>query len=280
MSTSYLPEPAFIQGERGPLFSLHCAPVAGIERHECLVVVPSFSEEMNRCRYMTTMLAQALAPNGVGMLTVDPYGTGDSAGEFEDADWQQWVLDIRRAISYAKELGYHRVSLLAIRLGALLACEAMTALTDIHRLILWQPVVSGKSSLHQFLRIKIAASIGRDEEAGSIAQFEEVLDRGQSIQVAGYDISPALYAGIQSAHLDGCAASVNCPVAWFTVLASEERKTPRPDQKTMELWRSRGIDLEHHTVIGPAFWQAHERTLAPTLVEATAALILERGESA
>lgn len=266
--------PSFITGVKGKLFALHCAPRKTHPNTECFLVVPSFAEDMNRCRYMTNMLSQALASHGHAVLTVDPYGTGDSAGEFVDADWGQWVADIVTAGDYARELGYERISLLGIRLGAPLACAVAAGIGPLHRILFWQPVISGKASLHQFLRLKIAASMGRDEQAGTIAQFEEVLEQGNNIQVAGYDISPQLYQGIKTAHLSERPAETTCPVGWFTVLASAERKTPRPDLAVISEWRTQGVEIDHQVVVGPAFWQAHERTLAPNLVSSTVDYII------
>ena len=269
MTPSCRLEPAYIAGDRGKLFALHCAPAARNDRAECVIVAPSFAEEMNRCRYMQTMLAQQLAGHGIALLSVYPFGTGDSQGEFVEADWQQWIRDIITAADYAGQLGYRSVTLLGIRLGALLAAAAAPEVKNLQRLVFWQPVSNGKIALNQFLRIKIAAAIGRDEDGGTTAQLEEELNRGDSIQVAGYDVSPALFRGIQAAHFDQYLSPITAPISWYTVLASAERSTPRADLKTIEQWRSEGKQIEHLTSIGPAFWQAHERTLAPNLVNET-----------
>ncbi|MEZ5529349.1 MAG: hydrolase 2, exosortase A system-associated [Porticoccaceae bacterium] len=269
MSNSYRLDPAYIGGSKGTLFALHYQPVTRNEQTLCVIMVPSFAEEMNRCRYMQTMLAQAITARGMALLAVDPYGTGDSQGEFEEADWQQWIDDTVTASQYANSLGYTRQSMLGIRLGALLATAAAEKLENLQELIFWQPVASGKVALNQFMRIKIAASMGRDEEAGTTAKFEEQLSLGNSIEVAGYDVSPSLYYGIQSAHLDNHSSLTHIPISWYTIAASEERKTPRADLQAMDKWRDNGAALTHYTVIGPAFWQAHERTLAPNLITAT-----------
>ena len=52
--------------------------------------------------------------------------------------------------------------------------------------------------------------------------------------------------------------TTSIPIAWFTVLASAERKTPRGDLQAIEKWQEQGTKIDHKTVIGPAFWQAHE----------------------
>jgi exosortase A-associated hydrolase 2 len=274
MKKTFSLEPAYIDGSKGSLFALHFRPLTQNDASECFVIVSSFAEEMNRCRYMQNLLAQALTEQGYSLLIVDPYGTGDSAGEFADADWQQWVRDILTAADYAEKLGYENVSLLAIRLGALLATAAATQINNLKRIVFWQPVVSGKTTLNQFLRLKIAASINRDEDAGTTAQLENEIREGKSIQVAGYDMSPGLFEGIHAADLESAFHLTDIPIAWFTILASSERKTPRSDIKSIESWRSNGADIQHFNIIGPAFWQAHERTLAPDLIPATLGYIL------
>lgn len=262
-------EASYIEGTRGSLFALHYLPATAKNQSECFIVLAPFAEEMNRCRYMQTMLAQSLAKRGYGVLIVDPYGTGDSEGDFVDADWQQWREDTLCTETYARKLGYLSTSILAIRLGSLLAASVVSEFKSLHRLIFWQPVTNGKIALNQFLRLRVAASIARGEEAETTANLEAQLKGGSSIQVSGYDVSPTLFEGIGNTKLDQLPHLQNTLVSWFTVLASTERKTPRADLKTIERMSESGFDVTHTTVIGPAFWQAHERTLAPSLISAT-----------
>lgn len=260
----------FIDGTRGALFSLHHAPEHMAEDAECFVMVPSFAEEMNRCRYMCTMLAQAISARGYGYVAVDPFGTGDSAGDFAESDWGQWGEDVLTACAHARSLGYSRISLFAIRLGALLAMSAAARVEGLHRLLFWQPVISGKSALTQFLRIRIAASLERDEEGGSVAEFTRQIDDGQLVQVAGYDVSPGVFNGIHAASLEQYLGFNSARIGWLNTLASEGRKTPRADLALMERWREAGAEIDFMTVTGPSYWAVHERTLAPDLVAATA----------
>jgi len=139
----------------------------------------------------------------------------------------------------------------------------------LQRLVFWNPVVSGKTTLTQFLRIRIAASLEREEEATTVAQFVEQIDQGKSVQVAGYDISPGLFNGIMSASLEHHLDLIDIPVLWINTLASEERKVPRVEINLEKKWRANGGDITLSTVIGPSFWAAHERSLATDLVSAT-----------
>ena len=266
-------KPGFIDGEKGALFAMHHEPNTQGPLNECVVVLPAFAEEMNRCRYMQTLLAQALTAQGIGLLAVDPFGTGDSAGDFQDADWSGWVTDSTQAASYASTLGYQRVSLLGIRIGALLALEAAPNIANLAQLLFWQPVYNGKATLTQFLRLKIAAAMARGEDGITTAQLEEQINQGNSIQIAGYDVSPELYNGIKQAHISNHFETLKSPVSWFSVLPSADKKPPRADLQTIEKLRNHNIEVQQHTVIGPAFWQAHERTLAPNLIPATLAVM-------
>ncbi len=275
MNPDYHITPSFIEGSAGKIFALHYSPQDITNQSECFVVAASLAEEMNRCRYMGTMLAQQLSMRGYGYLVVDTYGSGDSAGDTLDVRWDQIYQDLNTAIEHAFSLGYKHVSLLGIRLGALHVMQVAAKCPNIKRLIFWQPIINGQSALTQFLRIKIAASIGRNEEPGTIKDFEAQIARGEYLNVTGYDIHPEFFNGIKTAHFKNHIASCSMPVGWFTTLTSADRKTPQGDIKLIQSWREQGSDIRHIEVIGPSFWQAHERTLVPELVEETIKYVTE-----
>jgi len=275
MDSSYKIIPKYIRGDLGQLFTLHYQPENLSDDTECFIVAPSFAEEMNRCRYMCTMLAQQLAEQGYAYLSVDPYGVGDSEGDFVDANWEQSNKDLLTGVAYAEELGFKNISILGVRLGALQAMQILNEIKNLKRLILWQPVINGQSALTQFLRIKIAASIGRNETPGTISDFDAQIENGESVEVAGYDVSPGLYSGMKASrfeeHIDLCSV----PVGWFSTLASEDRKTPRAEMNMIEKWQKKGATVDHRVVYGPSYWQVHERTLVPGLVDATVKYIMD-----
>lgn len=275
MNPDFRITPSFIDGSAGKLFALHYAPPDITNQSECFVVAASLAEEMNRCRYMGTMLAQQLSVRGYGYLAVDTYGAGDSAGDTRDVRWSQICQDLKTAIDYAHHLGYQYVSLLGIRLGAMHVIQVAANSPNIKRLIFWQPIINGQAALTQFLRIKIAASIGRNEEPGTIKDFEAQIARGEYLNVTGYDIHPEFFNGIKTAHFKNHIESCSMPVGWFTTLTSADRKTPQGDIKLIQAWREKGCDVRHIEVIGPSYWQAHERTLVPELIEETVKHVTE-----
>lgn len=269
MRSQFRIEADYIRGGAGKLFALHYAPPNITDKSECIVVAASFAEEMNRCRYMSTMFAQQISQFDFGFLSVDAYGTGDSEGEYKDSSWNQSCQDLQTAITYAGTLGYQKVSILGVRLGALQAMQAAGTTECLQRLIFWQPVINGQAALTQFLRIRIAASMQRGEQQETIQELESLINNGRHISVSGYDVGPDLFKGIKAAKFDSFINSLAVPVGWFTVIASSDRKTPKGDMMMIEKLRQHDIRVDHQEIIGPPFWLAHERTLVPELVEAT-----------
>ena len=93
-------------------------------------------------------LAINLAKSGHNILRFDYFGVGDSAGESDEIDLDSWRADIEMAIDELKSMAsVQRVTLLGVRLGATLAADVSAARTDVHGLVLWDPVVKGEEYL-------------------------------------------------------------------------------------------------------------------------------------
>jgi pimeloyl-ACP methyl ester carboxylesterase len=96
-------------------------------------------------------LARLLADAGFDVLRFDYFGTGDSAGAFEEASQQQWLADIATAITELKDLAHvDRVSLVGMRYGATLAAIVARTQDGIDGLVLWDTVTSGRDYLQEF----------------------------------------------------------------------------------------------------------------------------------
>lgn len=87
-------EPLLLDTSTGRLFLLLRAPR---NASRCVLFVPPFGEEMNKCRRQVTETAEALILAGYAVLTFDLIGTGDSSGEFTDAKWDAWRSDVASA---------------------------------------------------------------------------------------------------------------------------------------------------------------------------------------
>lgn len=190
-------------------------PVNGSERF-CLLHLPPtspkggivylhpFAEEMNRSRAVVARQARAFAAAGYAVLQIDLHGCGDSAGDFGDASWDHWRTDAHAALQLLQTRFDVPLCLWGLRSGALLASEVARELAAGISLLLWQPVLSGKQHLQQFLRLGLAADMleGRlGEDARSSETLLAQLENGHAIEIAGYTLAPALARGMAGSAL-------------------------------------------------------------------------------
>jgi exosortase A-associated hydrolase 2 len=261
-------KPVFLDGSVGKLFAVYHPPSDIARSRGALVYVPPFAEEMNRSRRMAALQAQVFAAHGIAVLLLDLFGTGDSAGDFEDARWTTWLADIQAGADWLHAHDHVPVGLWGLRLGALLATIAAAHEPKrFQQLVLWQPVTSGKAMLSQFLRIRVAAGIGSSSE--KTADLRAQWERGEPVEVAGYMVSSELALAIDAARLDTIHPASGTRVMWFEVAAGKSEHVLPAGESTIETWRRAGIIVDARTVAGDPFWALQETTLAPDLITAT-----------
>jgi exosortase A-associated hydrolase 2 len=265
--------PFFLPGIAGDLFSVLFQPRAPVTRG--VLYCPPFAEEMNKARRMAALQARALAQRGIAVLFVDPFGTGDSAGDFGAARWETWQDDLRRAAGWLTEHGCARLTLWGLRSGALLAAPLARDLGDVcERLLLWQPVVRGEQMMTQFLRLRLAADLVAAGEKITTQQLRERLYRGEAVEIAGYTIAPELIRALDVADLQSGLGASRVPVDWFDVAAAARALTP-VSAKVIEAWRAQGNAVRAEVVVGESFWNTPEIALVPELVDRTTACVCE-----
>lgn len=139
MTASVVPQ--FLPMPRGQLFSVLHQP-AGTPQ-ALLLICPPFFHEHARSYRLFSVLGDALAANGIGVLRFDYIGTGDS-----DGDDHQFTLDgaCSDAVAAADWLRDHwpgtPFSVMGVRGGAHPAL-AVAAAGRTDRRLLWQPVLDG-----------------------------------------------------------------------------------------------------------------------------------------
>jgi exosortase A-associated hydrolase 2 len=187
-------------------------PVDGSDRY-CLLHLPQgsprggivylhpFAEELNRSRRVVANQARAFSAAGYAVLQIDLYGCGDSAGDFGDASWAQWRADAHAAVRILRERFDVPLCLWGLRSGALLASEVALELEDEVSLLLWQPVLSGKQHLQQFLRLSLAADMLEGRAQGGTEALQAQLSAGHLVEIAGYTLSPALAQGLSASEV-------------------------------------------------------------------------------
>ena len=262
-------EPLFLTGAAGQLFALYFPPQGGERGGWGVAYVPAFAEEMNQSRRMATLQARKLAAAGVGVLLLDLYGTGDSAGEFSEARWDIWLADVGVALDFLEARGL-RPALWGLRLGGLLAVQAAAKQPDrVRRIVLWQPVSNGQTFLTQFLRLRVAAAMSEAEPKETTSGLRAKLIEEGSLEVAGYELSSELALAIEAGKLAAQAPAPGCPVVWLEVASRAEAPVPPGAQRVVDGWREAGAEVRTSTVVGERFWSIQEPAMVPALWDAT-----------
>ncbi|MGY8870346.1 MAG: hydrolase 1, exosortase A system-associated [Pseudomonadales bacterium] len=265
--------PQFVNGPSGRLFIAQHFANSGVTS-EWIIHLPAFAEEMNKSRSMVRAQAAAFAKAGATVIVPDLLGTGDSEGDFGDANWDMWKQDIRYLVLRAQQQGAEKITLWGLRAGTLMALDLVDeGLEGVSHLILWQPVHSGEQMLTQFLRLRMAAGMMSGEQE-TVAQLRERLSAGEKLEVAGYDVAPSMLSQLDQVSLKKMALKPPLKVDWLEVVATEGRSLLPVSQKLIALWQSQGIEIYSKAIVGEPFWTTQEITLAPNLIDETVQLIL------
>jgi len=265
-------EPRFIDGPRGKLFVILRKP-PGRASGPCVLLVPPFAEEMNKSRRMFTLLAEGLARRGVASLLPDLHGTGDSAGEFRDADWDLWKAELVQSSGWAAAAGWRLTGLLGLRLGCALAAESSAELpARPERSVFWQPVSEGERFVTQFLRVRVAASMMADQKE-SVSDLRKQLQSGATLEVAGYELSGRLIAQLDRVRLADSIGERLGELHWMEVVRDLSGSLPPATERFLQSVRERATSLFAHTVSGEPFWSATEIVVLPELITRTVDLL-------
>lgn len=260
-------------------FCLFYQPDAPTVWRGTVVYVHPFAEEMNKSRRMAGLQARALATAGYAVLQIDLHGCGDSSGDFGDATWDGWIEDVNLACAWLQQRSDAGLWLWGLRSGCLLAAAAAARIDRRASLLLWQPVVSGKQFLQQFLRLKLASEMQGGDAKGVMERMRGQLAQGQSVEIAGYRLSPGLAAGLEKAELS--PATQTTRVEWIELSAKaddeadgEASLSPLASAR-LEKWRAAGMPARGRVVYGPAFWQTVEIAECAALLEASLGAITD-----
>lgn len=201
-----LTETGFVDGLAGRLFRVRSRPEPDVSPATSRVVllIAPLAEEMNRSRRFLAALRRTLAERGACAEVIDPFGTGDSDGDFEHARWDVWRDDLIDAVRRSRAEFVVPVSLFGIRAGCLLAHEVARRLEPVaERIVQLQPELDGRLILQRWLRGKAAAErlAGASANAESVASLRARLANGQTLDLGGYRLGTGLAAALDELRL-------------------------------------------------------------------------------
>ncbi len=249
-------------GERFALLYQPATPARG-----AVVYVHPFAEEMNKSRRMVALQAKELAAAGYVVLQIDLLGCGDSSHDLVDASWEAWLADVDYACRWLLARHPLPLWLWGQRTGCLLVNEVANRLTHPVHLLFWQPVISGKQFLQQFLRLKVAAEMRSGNGKGAMERLREQLRQGNAVEIAGYWLPPALATGLEKAEL--LLPHRSGRVEWIEVSNRNDGELSPAAAARLTQWQAAGQEVRGRSVNGPAFWQTTEISDCPELIAST-----------
>lgn len=231
-----------------------------------IVYVHPFAEEMNKARRMAALQSRAFAHAGYAVLQIDLFGCGDSAGDFGDATWDDWIDDVADAAHWLRSQFDVPLTLWGLRAGCLIASETARRESLACDFLFWQPVTNGKLALQQHLRLQLAKDMLDGQARGTTDRLRARLASGESVEIAGYSLNPCLAQGLDSAML---APAGQGRSAWVEVSTRDESSLLPATAAVVERWKASGHGVRQRVVQGPSFWATTEIEEAPALIDAT-----------
>ncbi|NQD35608.1 hypothetical protein HPT27_01150 [Permianibacter sp. IMCC34836] len=248
----------FLPGTAGPLLAVHWP---GRAQRQPVLLLPPLLEELNKSRRQLNQLARALHGAGHGVLLVDWFGTGDSAGDLANASWSQWQADVASARAFLQQQYAQRPALCAIRGGALLLPEHADC-----DWLLCAPILTGQQQLNQWLRLKLMAARMAGESLNNEQLLAQIAAGG--VEIAGYLLTAALVEPLRTVSISAPAGSLEI----FEIGAGEQ---PLPALQTLL-----NGQLQHwHPIAGDAFWQTTEISTCPALDQSVLQALAARADA-
>lgn len=267
----------FLEATKGRIFVLVRQP-ATVARG-CVLVIPPFAEEMNKCRRMVTEVALGLAAQGVATVVPDLFGTGDSEGDFADGDWPTWQDDVGSVVRWMRDQGMPATNLLSIRLGCALtlSCATSQVFPPVRSTVLWQPTFDGGRFLQQFLRLRTAASLMEDRKE-TVPGLRKQLTDGVTLEVAGYRLSSRLASDLDALKVPYALPGELGAVAWLEVVRDVGAGLPLPSVELIGRSRQQGQSVDEMAFAGEPFWAATEIVTNEAVVRHSIEFLSRRAE--
>lgn len=237
----------------------------------CVLLVPPLAEEMNKSRRMFATLGQLLLQQDIATVLPDLHGTGDSDGEFADADWHTWCADLEATVSWAERTIGPVTKLVAVRLGAALAADAAERglFPNVDRVVLWQPIFDTRRHLTQFLRMRTATALMQESRRESVDELKQRLRDGATLEVAGYGLSGALALGLMEAPTRQALPAIWRETCWIELQRNPAAPMSSSSQGIVDVSRERGSNIETRLVAGEPFWATTEDTVNLPMIHAS-----------
>lgn len=222
----------FFGPARQQLLGVYHAPAAGRDRFQGVVMCYPFGQEYMRAHRAFRQLALILSSKGYHVFRFDYRGTGDSAGDGQGLCANDWLHDIEAAVQELKDMtGVPGVTLVGLRMGALLAGVVACRRRDINSLVLWDPLITGAAflaELHDLLN-----------RAPARKRMSNFVEADGSLHINGFCLPPAMQQSLAALSL------LEAPLSTRRTLQLTSHETD-DFRRLAEHWQgARGFDYRH-----------------------------------
>lgn len=155
------------------------------------------AEEMTTTYARLARWSKQLAKNRIAVMRFHPFGTGESDGSFVDFNIEGAVHDTVTAIRQLRQqMGNSKpLGLFGLRFGAFIAAQA-ALVSPVDFMVLWSPIVRLRTYLRELLLARLTAEAIHLETNRVTFTTQNMVDElraGRSVDILGYEFSPALY---------------------------------------------------------------------------------------
>ncbi len=228
-------EQALYFGPEQQLFGhFHRAQVSAQPARGAVLLCAPWGNEAESAHASWRQLAQACAKAGQHVLRFDLAGTGHSAGDDAQGDeLTLWLDSVRHAIDALKALsGCEQVTLVGMRLGALLAHQASVGRADVRALAALVPVVRARS----YIRELRALGLSRAANASSLEP--------EGLNAGGFALSGTAVAQLSELDLS------KLPMPSVSAVLVIDRDDLPAAGAWVQAMRDQGVSLTHHALPG------------------------------
>lgn len=242
----------FYQGAKGPLFRIIRTPEKVLAH---LIFIAPLFEQANQTRHHITRSALNAYQEGLQSIIFDHYGTGDSAGELNDANLALWQQDILKQLADIRVKSAQAIYLSLPLSAVLLLSDEILSLVD--GVMLLQPDFNGKRFVQQFKRLALAAQLTKHNPPQGDNKSKQIeTSTQQTVDIAGYQMQPDLLDQLTGQSVN-TLADFNIDCYWFEWQKKSEELSPSRS-KQQQAVANKNNKLLVQQIDDVKFWQASE----------------------
>lgn len=185
--------PLFFSSAGRPLYGVFHPANTAIGKKQVVVICHTIGAEHMLTQRIEVLGARVAANAGFAAFRYNARAHGDSAGEPRDLTFEDIVEDACAAADMARELsGASRIIWVGVRLGCLIAAEAMCRRDDAGALALWEPLHRGGDYFRAAVRSIIFAQIAKGKRPSiNVDDMLKQLERDGELSIlTGYVYRP------------------------------------------------------------------------------------------